>query len=169
MAVSKSRTKPETIEKREKLLLDPEDEHLRSKVVFNSVSRPYIPLPKGGKKSMTGLARFLLDAPEGLEVDHINRDFMDNRKSNLRICTRKLNMTNKGETQKRNKNNIGLPTGVSRIKDRFYARISSKTEGKLQQTSLGAFPTREEASKAYQEALRVKIEKLLDVDSSGES
>ena len=118
---------------------------------------------------MTGLARVLLDAPEGLEVDHINRDFMDNRKSNLRICTRKFNMTNKGEAQKRNKQNIGLPTGVSKIKNRFYAKILSRIEGKLLHKSLGTFATLDEASKAYQEALRIKIEKLINVDSPSES
>lgn len=163
-AVSKSRTKPETQFNRKKLLLDPEDEHLRSRVVFNSVSRPYIPLPKGSEKHMTGLARFLLNAPEDLEVDHINRNFMDNRKSNLRICTQRINKTNKGKTKKRVKKNIGLPTGVHKVRERFFAKIISRLNGRLVTRSLGGFATAQEAGDAYQNALRIKIEELFNIN-----
>ena len=167
-AVSKSKTKPETHARRKELFLDAEDEHLRSVVVFNSVFRPYVPLPKDNKKHMTGLGRFLLNVREGLEVDHINRNFMDNRKSNLRVCTRRVNMTNKGETQKRAKKNIGLPTGVHKVRERFFAKIISRIEGRLVTKSLGGFATAEEAGKVYQDALADKTKELLNIDSPSE-
>src|SRR4051794_8623449 len=47
----------------------------------------------GGKKVM--LHRFLLDVPSGFEVDHINRDKLDNRRNNLRIVTHQQNNMNK--------------------------------------------------------------------------
>lgn len=40
------------------------------------------------------LHRQILDAPKGTEVDHINGDGLDNRKSNLRLATRSQNNAN---------------------------------------------------------------------------
>lgn len=41
------------------------------------------------------LHRFITNCPKGKEVDHINHNGLDNRKSNLRVCTRTENMQNK--------------------------------------------------------------------------
>jgi hypothetical protein len=40
------------------------------------------------------LHRSLMNAPKGTVVDHVNRCKLDNRKSNLRICTQKDNCRN---------------------------------------------------------------------------
>jgi hypothetical protein len=55
------------------------------------------------------LHRVLLNAPADKLVDHINRNPLDNRKSNLRLCTASENNVN----QKRRKDNKSGHRGVS--------------------------------------------------------
>lgn len=43
----------------------------------------------------TRLHRLILDPPEGMEVDHISHDLLDNRRANLRLCTRTQNQANR--------------------------------------------------------------------------
>jgi hypothetical protein len=66
-------------------------------------------------------------------VDHINGNRLDNRKSNLRVCTKQ-----------ENKMNIGIYKGYYHIKDKWIAKI--KQNGK--QLHLGSFNYKEEAQYA---------------------
>lgn len=53
--------------------------------------------------------RLIMNTPFGLETDHINRNRLDNRRENLRICTKQSNQHNRSK-QKNNKSGV---TGVS--------------------------------------------------------
>lgn len=48
----------------------------------------------GNKHGTIHLARYIMDCPQGMVVDHINGDVSDNRKINLRICTNQQNSCN---------------------------------------------------------------------------
>ena len=48
-----------------------------------------------GKKASVQLHRFILDVPEGMQVDHINGNGLDCRRSNLRIVTSGENNQNR--------------------------------------------------------------------------
>ena len=74
-----------------------------------------------------------------VEVDHINHNQSDNRKSNLRICSRRENARN----TRVQKNNTTGYKGVSFRKD--TKRYSARIEFNKKVINLGCFKTLEEA------------------------
>ena len=79
------------------------------------------------KDKMVKLHRFVMDINDkNLVVDHINRNPLDNRKSNLRICSYKENSFNKSI---RVDNTSGIP-GVS------FHKINKKWRAKIKYNNL---------------------------------
>lgn len=88
--------------------------------------------------------RLICKAPSGVEVDHINGKSLDNRSSNLRLCSRAQNcMNHPGWGNRKN----GLPKGVrlSRSGSRYVATI---TNGRAYRY-IGTFSSAIEAKAAY--------------------
>jgi hypothetical protein len=81
--------------------------------------------------------------PDNMEVDHINTNKLDNRRENLRVCTRQQNNCN---TNKRSDNKSGFK-GVcfEKRRQKFVARI--RIDGKLKH--LGYFATAAAAHEEY--------------------
>ena len=98
------------------------------------------------KGSNTRMHRFIMDCPDDMVVDHINHNILDNRKSNLRICTLQQNNKN----QKKKKNNTSGIIGVSWNKSRgkWCARIMYNHKN----INLGYFDTLEEAAEVRKQA-----------------
>lgn len=88
------------------------------------------------------LHRFIMDAPDGVEVDHINHDRLDNRRANLRLCTHSQNGMNGGIRQ-----HSSQFRGVSwdKVNQKWIVHI--KIGGV--QCHLGRFKTEQEAADAY--------------------
>lgn len=87
--------------------------------------------------------RLIMDAPKGLEVDHINRKRLDNTRQNLRICTRRENSINVMARS----NNISGHKGIGWDKSRNKWRAQIKIDGK--NVFIGRFDDLKDAIKAY--------------------
>lgn len=99
---------------------------------------------KDGPQRKIFMHRIISKAKEDECVDHVNRDRLDNRRANLRICTYAQNRANSVFS----KNNACQKKGVSISKNKFRAMI--RANGKTRH--IGTFNTPEEANKAYAEA-----------------
>jgi len=92
------------------------------------------------------LHRLITDCQDGMEVDHINGNTFDNRKVNLRICSRSENSMNR----KKSNNKSSIYKGVSLYKRDMNWVSYIKINGK--KISLGYFETEKEAAFAYNTA-----------------
>lgn len=91
------------------------------------------------------LARYLMGFPVGKEIDHINRNKLDNRRTNLRLCNRKENVRNtvRGNPLKYR--------GVHKRSQNSY-RTHISVDGK--KILVGGFKTAEEAALEYNRLAR---------------
>ena len=96
-----------------------------------------------GKQTRIYMHDILMPHPSDLEVDHINRNGIDNRKSNLRIVTHKQNADNRREIFKNNTSGV---KGVCFHNGKWQA--SYRHHGHL--IYIGRFDTIEQAKEAYE-------------------
>jgi len=108
--------------------------------------RGYAVRDSGGRKNKKRILmhRLINKTTDGLSTDHINRDKLDNRKSNLRSVNQSKNCFNTGLS----KNNTSGYKGVQWYKNRWVARIKINYED----IYLGRFVNLENAILARKEA-----------------
>lgn len=100
-------------------------------------------------KRVLKMHRVIMNAPDGVEVDHRNGDGLRNTRKNLRLCSRIQNIFNAGP-QRRNKTGF---KGVSPYGSGKKFRATISVRGKW--SHIGVFATAEEAARAYDaEAIR---------------
>lgn len=129
-------------------IVDDEDFDSLSKHKWYAAKRGYGFYAQRQSKLITNIQihRVVLGAKKGEEVDHMNGDTLDNRKSNLRLVNRSQNEWNRGKQ----KNNTTGYKGVICRDGVFIARI--RVFGKL--INLGSFRSKEEAAEAYNEGAK---------------
>lgn len=109
------------------------------KKIYASTNSPR----KCGRKKKILLHRLIMQAQVGQEIDHKNADGLDNRKENLRFCTRAENQYNRVGKQK-----VSRYKGVSLHKKTGLWRMRIEKAGKEQTLY---FKDETEAAKAYDE------------------
>ena len=89
--------------------------------------------------------RLLLSAPRGKEVDHVNSDGLDNRRSNIRLCTKSQNNANRRSFK-----------GTSRYKGVYFDKKRNRWVAEIQKDGrrrwLGMFEDESDAGEAYRNA-----------------
>ena len=103
---------------------------------------------KTKKYSIVYLHRFVMNAKKGEEIDHINRNKLDNRRCNLRFSNRYEQMRNA-------KYKVGMSgyTGVTWHNQNNYWTAKIRIRGK--RVHLGCFNNPKEASDVYKKALSI--------------
>ena len=89
------------------------------------------------------LARLIMNCPSNFVVDHINGNSLDNRRSNLRICTSRENSFNSSIA----KNNVSGFKGVS--KHKLTGKWESRIGVNRKKLHLGLFNNKRTAAMAY--------------------
>jgi len=87
-------------------------------------------------------------------LDHVNRDQADNRLSNLRAVSSRVQKLNRGALSSKRSD---LPRGVTKVVHRRGSRVHGKYRATIRLT-LGYFDTPEEASAAYERFVAERIE-----------
>ena len=102
---------------------------------------------KGSKLATIYMHHELIDVADGLLIDHVNQDSMDNRRANLRGATRAQNIRNRKKFAK---------SSSSKYKGVYWRKKTRKWEVKItfekKKIHLGTFCDEIEAAKAYDRA-----------------
>lgn len=127
-------------------IIDKEDYDSVSKFNWHTSNEGYVLRTvyiEEGKWDKVRLHRFLINPPTGMVVDHINRDILDNRKSNLRVATRMENSWNSGLKS----------TNKSGYKGVSYREASRKWRAQLyvdgKKMCLGHFTNKHDAARMF--------------------
>lgn len=113
---------------------------------FYAVTKIYV----DGEQRNLHLHRLLCETTSGFPlVDHSSRDSLDNRRANLRACTRQQNVRNQGLST-RNKSGY---KGVSFVSQRGKYKVQIKYLS--QNKFLGSFDDPLEAAQVYDEAAKL--------------
>jgi len=124
---------------------DPQDHELISCYNWSLHNRGYaVTTIKGKPVLMHRLVMGIVDRPD-IEVDHIFHDKLDNRRSQLRICTRAENRRNARKLMK----GSSKFKGVYRDGKLYHAQINA---GKVR--NLGRFYSEATAGRVYDEAAK---------------
>jgi hypothetical protein len=133
-------------------IVDDEDYELVSRYTWQAVSNgaDYYAVctiyEDDGTQWPLRMHRLIMNAPDDMEVDHVNNNTLDYQRSNMRLATRSQNNANR--TMPQGEGGSGYRGVYRTTSGRWRAQI--KSGGTIHQ--LGSYDTPEEAARAWDEA-----------------
>lgn len=139
-------------------LVDDEDYELLSNLTWYEQKDGYARanIRKGQQVLMH---RFIMNAPSHLQVDHINRKRLDNRRANLRLCTQEQNHQNRTHTPRGTSKYRGVHWDKQQGKWRVHISVNGRTR------HVGRFKDEMEAVQAYNRAAREHFGEFAALDN----
>jgi hypothetical protein len=119
-------------------LVDDEDYEYLSQWKWSYLTSGYARRKQNNKCVL--LHRFIMNVPDDMLIDHINMNTLDNRKSNLRICTKSQNMANRDKISTNN----GKYKGIYLYRGKWRAEIKH-----IKKIHIGTYDNPEDAARAY--------------------
>ena len=129
-------------------IVDNDDYHALKGFIWYLDNDGYV-LRRGPKETgwrFIKMHRLIAGTPDGLDTDHINGNRLDNRKCNLRICTRGENLRNRGKPKNNKTGYKGVHYCI--VLQAFVAQIGFR----YKVFNLGSFSTALKAHNAYKKA-----------------
>lgn len=110
---------------------------------YYAVTKIKVTPGRRGRRRILHMHQLIMGDPPGMQVDHVNRDGLDNRRANLRVATQSQNKANSG----RYRNNASGFKGV------YWRRSHQQWEAQIthqgRRYHLGYFRSPEDAARAY--------------------
>ena len=131
-------------------LVDDDDYEYLNQWKWQAVKAPHTfyaarGMKRNGRWSSEKMHRLMFDIPAGMEIDHINHNGLDNRRSNLRIVTKQQNSLNVRAF------GSSKYLGVCVYEKNGHRYIVAHIKHNGKNIHIGHFPTEEAAALAYNE------------------
>jgi len=128
------------------VLIDKEDTEKCKKYHWNIIDGyPKHTYVKNDKKTSICMYRYLINVPKEKIIDHINGNRLDNRKCNLRICTKLENSWNR-------RMYYDSKTGIKGVHHTENSKFEASITYKGKQICLGRFENKQDAIEAREKA-----------------
>lgn len=107
-------------------------------------------VPYLNRSRTTTFQKLIFPPPEGMQIDHINGDKIDNRRENLRHITQGENARSFNRTRPNKSSKYrGVCVNPKSARNPWIAQIGFMVDGETKVIYIGSFPMQEAAALAY--------------------
>jgi len=125
---------------------------------FNNKGYPHTYIYVDNKRTSIFMHQILIKPPKGLQIDHIDRDKLNNQRDNLRIATQSQNNMNRIKQKNTSSKYKGVSWHKEHKKWRAYITFKDKY------IHLGYFTNEDDAGRAYNKRAKELFNKYANLN-----